>query len=239
MREALARQSESDTAASEPPAPKRTPPPAGWYAHPSMADTQRYWDGSKWTDHVAPGRPGVNSSPASRAVDPTYAWLVALLPLAATALIYFVPGTGALAVACIGLLVLTVALAEADCTRLKNQGIKINSGLALVLVPAYLFKRASRTGSSPALPIVWLGTAGLLFLGLFTFLESTDFDGYAESARIKAKFAEEGFNGAIIDCPDRAVRPGDTFTCTVDGLKYVSLITITMEEDGTYKWESE
>lgn len=28
--------------------------PAGWYPHPSMADTQRYWNGSAWTDHIAP-----------------------------------------------------------------------------------------------------------------------------------------------------------------------------------------
>lgn len=27
---------------------------AGWYPHPSMAATQRYWDGEKWTDHIAP-----------------------------------------------------------------------------------------------------------------------------------------------------------------------------------------
>lgn len=32
-------------------------PPAGWYAHPDMADTQRYWDGDAWTDHFAPGLP--------------------------------------------------------------------------------------------------------------------------------------------------------------------------------------
>jgi hypothetical protein len=31
--------------------------PAGWYPHPSMAGTQRYWDGGKWTDHIAPGLP--------------------------------------------------------------------------------------------------------------------------------------------------------------------------------------
>lgn len=30
----------------------------GWYPHPSMADTQRYWDGVQWTDHIAPGTPG-------------------------------------------------------------------------------------------------------------------------------------------------------------------------------------
>jgi len=28
--------------------------PAGWYADPRMVDTQRYWDGAKWTEHVAP-----------------------------------------------------------------------------------------------------------------------------------------------------------------------------------------
>jgi uncharacterized protein DUF2510 len=31
--------------------------PAGWYPHPTMAGTQRYWDGENWTDHVAPLTP--------------------------------------------------------------------------------------------------------------------------------------------------------------------------------------
>jgi hypothetical protein len=29
-------------------------PPAGWYPHPSMSGTQRYWNGVSWTDYVAP-----------------------------------------------------------------------------------------------------------------------------------------------------------------------------------------
>lgn len=29
-------------------------PPAGWYADPDDATQQRYWDGSAWTEHVAP-----------------------------------------------------------------------------------------------------------------------------------------------------------------------------------------
>lgn len=29
-------------------------PPAGWYPHPTMADTLRYWDGDAWTEHIAP-----------------------------------------------------------------------------------------------------------------------------------------------------------------------------------------
>lgn len=34
--------------------PARQKPSAGWYAHPKMAGTRRYWDGDKWTDHIAP-----------------------------------------------------------------------------------------------------------------------------------------------------------------------------------------
>ena len=29
-------------------------PPAGWYVHPDMENTQGYWDGEKWTEQVAP-----------------------------------------------------------------------------------------------------------------------------------------------------------------------------------------
>ncbi|MFC5178178.1 DUF2510 domain-containing protein [Nocardioides taihuensis] len=34
-----------------------TPLPAGWYPHPTMADTQQYWDGTNWTGHIAPRTP--------------------------------------------------------------------------------------------------------------------------------------------------------------------------------------
>lgn len=30
------------------------PTPAGWYPHPDMENTQRYWNGTSWTDQVAP-----------------------------------------------------------------------------------------------------------------------------------------------------------------------------------------
>lgn len=30
------------------------PTPPGWYPHPEMAATLRYWDGSDWTEQVAP-----------------------------------------------------------------------------------------------------------------------------------------------------------------------------------------
>jgi hypothetical protein len=45
--------------------PIEPPPttPAGWYPHPSMAQTRRYWDGAQWTSHIAPAVDGPESSP--------------------------------------------------------------------------------------------------------------------------------------------------------------------------------
>jgi thiol:disulfide interchange protein len=41
-------------------------PPAGWYPDPEDASQQRYWDGSTWTEHRAPGV-------AAQPTQPTYA----------------------------------------------------------------------------------------------------------------------------------------------------------------------
>jgi hypothetical protein len=37
----------------EPPVPPQTPAP-GWYPDPQHAGTQRYWDGTDWTENRAP-----------------------------------------------------------------------------------------------------------------------------------------------------------------------------------------
>lgn len=48
---------------AKPKAEARPKPAAGWYAHPTMVDTQRYWDGDAWTDHIAPGKPRGGAAP--------------------------------------------------------------------------------------------------------------------------------------------------------------------------------
>jgi len=43
-------------------------PPAGWYSDPTGRHTQRYWDGTRWTEHVATG-----ASTVTDPIDPSAA----------------------------------------------------------------------------------------------------------------------------------------------------------------------
>ncbi|WP_227467500.1 DUF2510 domain-containing protein [Nocardioides lijunqiniae] len=59
--------------------PARQKPPAGWYPHPTMADTRRYWDGDKWTENIAPNAaPSRNTPGAIKKIS----WAIALVFLA-------------------------------------------------------------------------------------------------------------------------------------------------------------
>lgn len=47
-------------------------PPAGWYPDPTQPGQQRYWDGTQWTEHTAPGTGDGGASAASgRTTTPT------------------------------------------------------------------------------------------------------------------------------------------------------------------------
>ena len=52
-----------------------TKPPAGWYPDPKMAQTQRYWDGEKWGDNVAP-MPNTSAASSSSGSSPLLIGLV-------------------------------------------------------------------------------------------------------------------------------------------------------------------
>jgi hypothetical protein len=64
-------------------------PPAGWYPHPSMADTRRYWDGTFWTDHIQAQTPPVDPKARDKAVK-RVALFVGLLFLAPVLVLTFV-----------------------------------------------------------------------------------------------------------------------------------------------------
>jgi len=59
----------------------------GWYAEPEGSTRQRWWDGTRWTEHVqdpAPNPYGAVVRPTVDATTPVYGvliWLITLLPL--------------------------------------------------------------------------------------------------------------------------------------------------------------
>ncbi|MCO5313569.1 MAG: DUF4870 domain-containing protein [Microthrixaceae bacterium] len=58
-----------------------TPTPPGWY--PDSTGSQRYWDGTQWTEHLAPGAPqhGGMQPYGGGGDDTTFATLVHILAL--------------------------------------------------------------------------------------------------------------------------------------------------------------
>jgi hypothetical protein len=69
------------------PAPERVErpaAPAGWYAHPSMVNTKRYWDGQGWTDHITPVGALPQSAPQRPRESQQQAQLVTVALLAAS-----------------------------------------------------------------------------------------------------------------------------------------------------------
>lgn len=67
IEQVLAEEDRREAAKASAPKPARLPA-AGWYRHPTMANTQRYWDGTAWTDHIAPGLPAPPTAHAGSAV---------------------------------------------------------------------------------------------------------------------------------------------------------------------------
>jgi hypothetical protein len=62
--------------------------PAGWYPDPEQAQTQRYWNGSEWTDQRAP-----LAAPASAVSDLTARFLGGAVGAVASAIAVFLPRT--------------------------------------------------------------------------------------------------------------------------------------------------
>lgn len=63
-----------------------TQQPAGWYPDSQMANTQRYWDGARWTEQVAPAVP---TDAAERTAEATSGLLNVVLIVVALGIAVF------------------------------------------------------------------------------------------------------------------------------------------------------
>lgn len=60
-----------------------TTTPAGWYPDPTGGQNQRWWDGTRWTDHVSdPSAPAAAlTAPEGTVTNTPWIWLIVALPL--------------------------------------------------------------------------------------------------------------------------------------------------------------
>jgi hypothetical protein len=90
--------------------------PAGWYPDPEMPGQQRYWDGTQWTEHRAPGAPQApqqfpqpqqqvawQTAPGAGATAPTSGLAIAALVLS----LVWLGGLGSVAAIVLGLIALS------------------------------------------------------------------------------------------------------------------------------------
>ena len=140
-----------------------------------MINTRRYWDGSRWTEQVAPDDsapplltqttvPAVSptdSAPNSSAIagaptavsvrpadkdEPAYAWTLAVLPLAWAAALYAMPQLTEVPITYIVGWVLTGLLASLDAGKLNANAVDAPGWYWAVLLPTRLLDHANNEG---------------------------------------------------------------------------------------------
>lgn len=218
--------------------------PHGWYPHQSQPGLEVYWDGARWTDGRKADQPGSGTASTPTSVDTvrpdsTYAWAIALLPLALVAIQYLAPSVGASTGLIVAAFVATVVLCFLDMQRLKHSGVEAPPDIAVLLVPLYLIARTVRAKSTPAIPLVWFVAFGFSILASFTFAAAYSFDDTVLENQIEQWFeTNQGVTGASVNCPsDVTGRAGDTFDCTARDESGSVTVRVLIGDGGTYTWQ--
>lgn len=212
------------------------PSEAGWHPHPDLPGTQRYWDGTRWTEDLAPLRSSTGRSPKT---DPVFAWTIALIPMAWVPLAYVVPKAAVSVWTLVAAVVLSILVALADVRRLQTAGVEIGSSWPVLLGGVYLVDRTRRTRSMPLLPVVWVAGAVFSVIASLTFAAVYSVDGGEVETTLKSWLKDQGIKRAKVSCPDDFFgHRGDTFECTARsfaGDRGVFKVTLQDDDEVTFK----
>lgn len=226
-------------------APQPTP-----YQPTQFPPTQSPSAQSQYEYQYQPGAYGLpphqQGGPARPTVDHRFAWVLALIPLGSLAL-YAVLALGGLdswpifLIGSIALIVLQVASAVSDARRLRAVGVRASTALAILVVPIYLFIRASRVGGY-VIPIVWCVISLATFIATLALIPSFGVvvDSPLVERSIERAILRQTGESVDVQCAGfLLVTPGDDFQCsgtTDDGSDFI--IDITLQNDsGDIVWE--
>lgn len=213
-------------------------------------DDMWWWDGAQWVratpeqirDHIR-GRTGSTPPPppppavaaqssVAHRVDDSFAWAIALAPLAALLAAYLLPVYRWPVV--FALVIVEAVLHVQDRKRLTAAGVHVRGRGTL----PYLFSRSKALGQTMVVPIVSVAALGVAVLGWFTFAAVVELDPAKTESQLQSWAINNGAKGARVDCPDTmAGHVGDTFTCQITAGGQTGLIQVKLATKDSITWQ--
>lgn len=178
-------------------------------------------------------------------VDNTLAWTLAFAPL------LFVMLDGILLAAGVGeadstislwaAVAINCALGWADARRVRAAGYDVSAALAVLLVPVYLFNRASRLRQKLAIPIVWCvcALASLAGAAIVGNTVGVAIDIPAIEADIAREIDKQAGVTVSVECPSSASpKPGSSFQCLIEADGQKAIVDVTVQNTaGDFVWQ--
>jgi hypothetical protein len=133
-------------------------------------------------------------------------------------------------------------LAWLDSKRVRAAGYNVSAALAVLLVPVYLFKRASATGQKLVIPVVWCiaFVVSLSSAGIVGNTVGVAMDVPAVEAEITRGIEDQaGVTGVSVDCPSSvSPKPGSSFKCIAQAEGERVFVEVTVQNtDGEVVWQ--
>jgi hypothetical protein len=180
--------------------------------------------------------------PAALHVDNSRAWLLAIAPvlsLCLDAALLFAGFPEAAIVSALIAISVNIALSVWDSRYVKSLGYDVSTGLAVFLVPIYLWQRSRKIGQGQALLAAWIAVFVLALAGSAAL--SSNFavmDMRTMESDLQAAVDEQASTMSTVSCPSKSVYAvHSTFLCDATDSSGQAHVQVTIENsDGSYTW---